>query len=103
MTDRKKLIELLIACDKEFDVLSCYNERPRKVTAAAIVADYLLTNSVVVQKHGRWEDKATGAYRRTQSWCTACGIHSGIGGIESNRHKPYCPNCGAKMNEEGTQ
>ena len=47
--------------------------------------------------HGRWVDKATGRYGQWQSWCSVCGKHSGIGGIESNRHKPYCPNCGAKM------
>lgn len=52
---------------------------------------------VVEVRHGEWIDKRTGAYGRMQSWCTACGKHSGIGGIESNRHKPYCPNCGAKM------
>ena len=55
---------------------------------------------VVEVKHGRWEDRPTGRYRQMQSWCTACGKHSGIGGIESNRHKPYCPNCGAKMDGE---
>lgn len=49
------------------------------------------------QSEGEWIDKPTGAYGRMQSWCSACGKHSGIGGIESNRHKPYCPNCGAKM------
>lgn len=49
------------------------------------------------QKEGEWIDKPTGAYSRMQSWCSACGKHSGIGGIESNRHKPFCPNCGAKM------
>lgn len=48
-------------------------------------------------KHGRWVERPTGRYGQWQSWCTACGKHSGIGGIESNRHKPYCPNCGAKM------
>lgn len=47
--------------------------------------------------HGRWEDKPTGRYGQWQSWCSACGKHSGIGGIKSNRHKPFCPNCGAKM------
>ena len=49
------------------------------------------------QSEGEWIDKPTGAYGRMQSWCSACGKHSGIGGIESNRHKPYCPHCGAKM------
>lgn len=49
--------------------------------------------------HGHWIEKPTGRYGKWQSWCSACGTHSGIGGIESNRHKPYCPNCGAKMDE----
>lgn len=55
---------------------------------------------VVKVRHGEWIDKPTGAYGRMQSWCSACGKHSGIGGIESNRHKPYCPTCGAKMDGE---
>lgn len=50
-----------------------------------------------LRPQGEWIDKPTGAYRRWQSWCSHCGKHSGIGGIESNRHKSYCPNCGAKM------
>lgn len=47
--------------------------------------------------HGRWEDKPTGRYGKWQSWCSACGKHSGIGGIEKNRHRAFCPNCGARM------
>lgn len=50
---------------------------------------------------GHWVDKATGRYGQRQSWCSVCGKPSGIGGIESNRHKPYCPNCGAKMIKDG--
>lgn len=46
---------------------------------------------------GEWIDRPSGAYGRMQSWCSACGKRSGIGGIESNRHKPFCPNCGADM------
>lgn len=49
--------------------------------------------------HGRWIDKKKKTYGM-QTFCSACGKHSGIGGIESNRHKPYCPNCGAKMDLE---
>lgn len=51
--------------------------------------------------HGRWEDKPTGRYGQQQSWCSACRKHSGIGGIEKNRHRAYCPNCGAKMDGDG--
>lgn len=51
--------------------------------------------------HGKWADKPTGRYGQMQSWCSACGKHSGIGGIKSNQHKPFCPNCGAKMDLEG--
>lgn len=47
--------------------------------------------------HGRWEDKPTGRYGQQQSWCSACRKPSGIGGTEKNRHRAYCPNCGAKM------
>lgn len=61
------------------------------IAAAAYEAGYRK------QSEGEWIDKHTGAYGRMQSWCSACGKHSGIGGIESNRHKPFCPNCGARM------
>ena len=55
------------------------------------------TADVAEVKHGHWIDKPTGRYMHYGSWCSVCGNKSGIGGIESNRHKPYCPNCGAKM------
>ena len=51
-------------------------------------------------KHGYWEDKFNRNRMATQTFCSVCGKHSGIGGIDSNRHKPYCPNCGAKMDKE---
>ena len=56
------------------------------------------TVNTVPAAYGQWIDKPTGRYGRMQSWCSACGKHSGIGGIKSNRHKPYCPNCGVEMN-----
>ena len=51
---------------------------------------------------GHWIDKPSGRYGQWQSWCSACGKRSGIGGAESNRHKPFCPNCGADMREVTT-
>ena len=84
LIDRQALIEhLKVHCDGCGEALHCAFEAPT-VDAVPVV-------------HGRWIDKQTGAYGRWQSWCSACGKHSGIGGIESNRHKLYCPNCGAKM------
>ena len=58
------------------------------------------TADVVEVKHGEWIDKPSGRYLHIASWCSVCGNKSGIGGIESNRHKPFCPNCGAKMDEK---
>lgn len=49
------------------------------------------------EAHGKWVDKPTGRYGQMQSWCTHCERHSGIGGTKKNRHKLYCPNCGAIM------
>ncbi len=64
------------------------------------IREGLLDAGYVKQREGEWIDKPTGAYGRMQSWCSACGKHSGIGGVKSNRHKPFCPNCGAKMKGE---
>lgn len=47
--------------------------------------------------HGRWEFRQCGTYSRRRAYCSACKKHSGIGGIIENQMKPYCPNCGAKM------
>ena len=47
---REKLVELLLECDRAFDVLACYNERPRKSTSASLLADHLLANGVTVQE-----------------------------------------------------
>ena len=50
-------------------------------------------------RHGEWIIKPHGSYRKMRAFCSACGKHSGIGGIESNQRKPFCPNCGADMRE----
>lgn len=83
------------------DLLDCHIEFTTGV--GEIYTDYTETARKMYvkgyrkQSEGEWIDKPTGSYSRMQSWCSACGKHSGIGGIESNRHKPYCPNCGARM------
>lgn len=47
--------------------------------------------------HGRWIIQFDGPYKRRRCYCSNCGMHNGIGGIEKNQKKSYCPNCGAKM------
>lgn len=49
---------------------------------------------------GHWIERRKKGSCYWQSWCSVCGKHSGIGGIESNRHKPFCPNCGSPMSDE---
>lgn len=51
-------------------------------------------------KHGRWTIRYEGTYKRAKCYCSVCGKPNGIGGIISNQKKPYCPNCGAKMDLE---
>lgn len=52
-------------------------------------------------RHGEWEFRYEGTYHRCRCYCSVCGKHSGIGGIKENQRKPYCPNCGAKMDGGG--
>ncbi len=47
--------------------------------------------------HGHWVVRFEGPYKRRKCYCSHCGKHNGIGGIVKNQEKPYCPNCGAKM------
>lgn len=51
-------------------------------------------------KHGYWIIRYEGTYKRAKCYCSVCGKPNGIGGIISNQKKPYCPNCGCKMDLE---
>ena len=64
------------------------------------VVDEQPTIDAVPVVHGEWIIKPHGTYGQLRAFCSACGKHSGIGGIVSNQKKPYCPNCGAKMDGE---
>jgi hypothetical protein len=79
---REKLIELL------FDVpeVTVYNR------AAPKIADYLIANGVTVQQKGHWKYYSTGLSNYNQ--CSVCK-----GGIMRFINYPYCPWCGAKMEE----
>lgn len=63
--------------------------------------DSLPTVNADLVVEAEWIDKPSGRYGRWQSWCSACGEHNRIGGIESNRHRPRCPHCGAYMKNGG--
>ena len=49
------------------------------------------------RKTGQWIDVYVSSPARMRTMCSECGMFSGIGGIPSNRYKPYCPNCGSPM------
>jgi hypothetical protein len=60
------------------------------------------TADVVEVRHGYWTFKNT-TYCHYGCFCSVCGKKSGIGGIRENQLKPYCPNCGAKMDGERSE
>lgn len=94
--EKEKLMMEIEESSKEIDLRF---PRARAVKEALdTVKDYINdipAADVAPVVHGKWIDKPTGQYGQNQSWCSACGNHSGIGG--KAQHKPYCPNCGAKM------
>lgn len=49
--------------------------------------------------YGKWIVRFDGPYKRRRCYCSHCGKHNGVGGIAQNQEKPYCPNCGAKIDE----
>jgi len=81
------------------------NSITKKITFSDGVSIYdsiqkLPAADVVEVKHGHWELRPSGHYSHVGSFCSVCGKKSGIGGIRENQLKPYCPNCGAKMDGE---
>lgn len=82
----------LIDADIAYASLSNYyhhkTEEQHKALKEAL--DRVITVDVEPMRHGRWTDDDS---------CTACGwepLYDEIGVVGM----PYCPNCGAKMDEE---
>lgn len=69
----------------------CENCRVVALIADAPAAD------VAPVVHAHWVVRFDGPYKRRRCYCSHCGKHNGVGGIVQNQEKPYCPNCGAKM------
>ena len=83
----------------EFENVDWYNNADRDEIAERLVLQAPTIDAVSVV-HGEWITKYEGSYLQRRMYCSVCGKRSGIGGIESNQRKPYCPNCGAKMDRE---
>lgn len=60
----------------------------------------LPTEDVAPVVYAHWVVRFDGPYKRRRCYCSYCGKHNGVGGIAQNQEKPYCPNCGAKMDEK---
>lgn len=84
MSDRERLIEILKTPIFPHEA----------VDPVEAVADYLIDSGVVVQKHGRWENYPSRAYRR----CSVCKVE--FDKPKFNVRANHCPNCGAKMGGE---
>lgn len=64
-----------------------------------VKVDKLPVADVALIVHAHWIEQFEGTYLRRAMYCSACKKKSGLGGSEANQMKPYCPNCGAKMDE----
>lgn len=64
------------------------------------IIDQQPTADVREVKHGKWTIRYEGTYKRAKCYCSVCGKPNGIGGIINNQKKPYCPNCGARIEDE---
>lgn len=87
-------------CDKLSEQYGIEHDYTRGYGAAIDAIDIITLNETAdVQevKHGKWAIRYEGTYKRAKCYCSVCGKSNGIGGTISNQKKPYCPNCGAKM------
>ena len=108
MNDRERLIELvknardaeLCLCQNCFDSDEClvtgYCDKSLKVEAASLIA-----HGVTIQKHGRWimtlyttTSKRGRVIANKKFACSECGYSNG------RKQSGYCPNCGAKMQDD---
>lgn len=90
------------ALKKEITVAAYNDNGDRRWLGAVSVDDINDIPAADVEPvvRGEWIFRNCGSYSQTRAFCSACGKHSGIGGIRSNQAKPFCPNCGAHMREK---
>lgn len=97
MTDREKLIELLLT--EPWTIQARGNSK--RFAAAGRVADHLLANGVVVREKGEW-DRFTDEYEicATEFTCPVCKESFGSSEMTDEEFVEmmnFCPNCGADM------
>lgn len=89
---------------KRSNAVNAIDEALKRVFVTPIGTDIMRNvpaADVAPVRHGRWIDRPSKRGYGMSTYCSCCGQHSGIGGIESNRHRAYCPNCGARMDGDG--
>jgi len=70
--------------------------RSMEIKCAKDYIDNAKTIDAVPVVHAHWIDQKHGTYK-----CSSCGQFLDFGGVNAGRGDAnYCPNCGAKMDEE---
>lgn len=104
MSDKEKLIEWMLEVDSVCATGQCDGCIDEGICFIHRATDYLIANSVTVQKHGKWEYDPNGCDWGIGAWrCSNCGCKNDALPWD-NRLNPYdfacshfCPHCGAKM------
>lgn len=98
----------LVKCGKEFD--KAVSENRMKQGTAALArsmfkgvmdaiggCDLPFAADVEERQHGHWIYKNFGKYSEIR--CSVCGSRNSTDSVYENPCKPYCPKCGAEMDE----
>ena len=66
--------------------------------------DDIPSSDVAPVRHGRWAEKTCVGWAGGGYWrCSCCGFCYSFGAYHEMNESNYCPNCGAKMDEEETK
>ena len=104
MTDREKLIELLLNLPTDEPVLG--KRMGKKIVTAHFIADYLIANGVVIREKGEWLNWKLDVIGQDEAWCGwTCSVcnHELVFDEAVTREdfaSDFCPNCGSDMRGE---
>lgn len=88
MDIREKLVELILECDRAFNVLAHY-----KSTKSNILADHLIANNVTVQESREQACRSCRGAVQTDELFEVTNPH----GVKVYVQFNYCPVCGRKL------